>query len=54
MDTDRVPNEGDGGQPNTDSHPEFTDRPMPTEPDGKDLIQVDNPLGIPGPDEIQR
>lgn len=32
----------------------ITDRPLPTEADGRDLIQVDNPLGTPGPDEIQR
>jgi len=33
---------------------EITDRPLPTEADGRDLIQVENPLGTPGPDEIQR
>ena len=33
---------------------QITGRPLPTEADGRDLIQVDNPLGTPGPDEIQR
>ncbi|QNR52033.1 hypothetical protein phiRKBJ001_91 [Streptomyces phage phiRKBJ001] len=33
---------------------QITNRPLPTEADGRDLIQVDNPLGTPGPDEIQR
>jgi len=33
---------------------QITNRPLPTDSDGRDLIQVDNPLGTPGPDEIQR
>lgn len=38
----------------TTSGDQITGRPLPTEADGRDLIQVDNPLGTPGPDEIQR
>lgn len=49
-----VPNEGDGGQSNVGHNSQITDRPLPTESDGKDMIQVPNPLGTPGPDEIQR
>ena len=44
---------GPKGQSNT-SGDQITNRPLPTEADGRDLIQVDNPLGTPGPDEIQR
>lgn len=44
---------GPKGAPNT-SGSEVTSRPLPTEADGRDLIQVENPLGTPGPDEIQR
>ena len=44
---------GPKGTPST-SGSEITGRPLPTEADGRDLIQVDNPLGTPGPDEIQR
>jgi len=46
---------GPKGQSNTGgaSGP-IVDRPLPTESDGRDLIQVENPLGTPGPDEIQR
>lgn len=49
------PNGTPKGQSNTGgtSGP-IADRPLPTEPDGRDLIQVENPLGTPGPDEIQR
>lgn len=43
---------GQGGSGGT-SGP-IVDRPLPTESDGRDLIQVDNPLGTPGPDEITR
>ena len=46
--------EGQGGQSNTTGSGSITDRPLPTEADGRDLIQVENPLGTPGPDEIQR
>lgn len=45
---------GPKGQSNTGTSGPIVDRPLPTEADGRDLIQVDNPLGTPGPDEIQR
>jgi hypothetical protein len=45
---------GPKGQSNTTGSGPITDRPLPTESDGRDLIQVENPLGTPGPDEIQR
>lgn len=44
---------GPKGQSTTGSGP-ITDRPLPTGSEGRDLIQVENPLGTPGPDEIQR
>lgn len=47
--------EGSGGRSgNHADNSHITNRPEPTNADGNDLIQVDNPLGTPGPDEIQR
>jgi len=47
--------EGQGGQSgNHADNSRITDRPQPTGAEGTDLIQVENPLGTPGPDEIQR
>lgn len=47
--------EGQGGQSgNHSDNSHIVNRPEPTQADGNDLIQVENPLGTPGPNEIQR
>jgi len=48
------PPNGNGPKATPTTSGQITNRPLPTEADGRDLIQVENPLGTPGPDEIQR
>jgi hypothetical protein len=45
---------GPKATPKTGAGDAITNRPLPTESDGRDMIQVENPLGTPGPDEIWR
>ncbi len=48
------PPNGNGPKAQPTGGDQITNRPLPTDADGRDLIQVENPLGTPGPDEIQR
>jgi len=49
-----VPNEGDGGQSNVGHNDHITNRPLPTEGDGQDMIQVtDGGGGLPDEIEVQ-